>query len=218
MFKVDLHTHSVASPDGSLTLDDYREMLEHGGLDFIAITDHGSLEFARRARKELGKRIIIGEEIKAKEGELIGLFLRERVPPGLTAKRSAERIRKQGGLVYIPHPFERVRQGLKVADLDVVADLADVVEIYNGRALSRQSGRQAKQWAEAHLVAGAASSDAHGRRGWGRTYSVIDTEPTAKSLPNSLRRAKFVERFVGVKGVFYPKLNRVRKRGGQHGV
>jgi len=178
MYKVDLHTHSVASPDGSLTLADYRSMLDSGELDYIAVTDHDSVAWAFQARSELGERLIVGEEISTTEGELIGLFLGAIVPPGLSPVRTAELIRQQGGLVYVPHPFETVRHGLSQTTLAQLAGLVDIVEVFNGRAVAQNKSANAKRWAAERQLAGAASSDAHGRRGWGKTLTVIGLKPT----------------------------------------
>src|SRR5580765_8441960 len=92
MFRVDLHTHSVASPDGGISADQYAHALSTGLLDVIAITDHNQIDFALN-------------------------------------------LKDQGGLVYIPHPFETVRKGLHPATLEELIDYVDVVEICNGRVL-----------------------------------------------------------------------------------
>ncbi len=110
MFKVDLHTHSVASPDGGLTAQDYLQFLEKKDLQVIAITDHDTITFASDLQAQLGVRIIVGEEITTTEGEIIGLFLSKGIPPGLSPEETIHRIRRQNGLVYIPHPFETVRK------------------------------------------------------------------------------------------------------------
>jgi predicted metal-dependent phosphoesterase TrpH len=212
MFKVDLHTHSSASPDGSLTIEDYRAMLESGRLDCLAVTDHDTVTLALRARTELGEKIIVGEEISTAEGELIGLFLREKIAPGLSPAQTAELIHEQGGLVYVPHPFETVRHGLSQASLETIADQVDIMEVFNGRAVAQNRSPDAKQWAADHAVAVAASSDVHGRQGWGRTYTLVEQLPNAKNLTANLRGAKLVEQSVGVRGVLYPKFNRLRKR------
>src|SRR5476649_2676258 len=102
MYKIDLHTHSIASPDGSITLEDYRSILNSGRLDMVAITDHNTIGFAMATKKTLGVRIIVGEEIKCLEGEIIGLFLSKPVEPGRPYTQTIEDIKDQGGLVYIP--------------------------------------------------------------------------------------------------------------------
>lgn len=215
MFKIDLHTHSVASPDGGLREADYRRMLDSGGLDFIAITDHNGVEFANNMRKVLGDKIIIGEEIKAREGELIGLFLSERVPDGLSVRETAQTIRAQGGLVYVPHPFESVRSGISLRTLDNITELVDIVEGYNGRAFFQNNSLQALAWADKHGACVAASSDAHGYAGWGRTYSIITEEPARENLTSLLTQAQYRAGTVGVRGVLYPKLNRLKKKVGR---
>jgi predicted metal-dependent phosphoesterase TrpH len=213
MYRLDLHTHSQASPDGGLRLVDYQFQLEHGGLDYIAITDHDAVAFAQAAQASLGNRIIVGEEISTRDGELIGLFLREIIPSGLEATRTAGLIHEQGALVYVPHPLETVRHGLSLAALDAMADQIDIIEVFNGRAWIQNKSSSAKRWAAQHHKAGAASSDAHGRLGWGNTHSVIDVDvpPTARTLPAYLQTAQLIEQGVGFGGLLYPKLNRLRK-------
>lgn len=209
MPRIDLHTHSVASPDGALTANDYATMLASGRLNYIAVTDHNRIDFAVELQAQLGPQIIVGEEITTTDGEIIGLYLREAVPAGLSAAQTVQLIRKQGGLVYIPHPFETVRKGITQATLDAIANSVDVIEIHNGRTLQNR-GRRAAEWAAAHRVAGAASSDAHGRRGWGRTSSVIDGPPGRDQLLPLLAGATYDPRSVGTLGRLYPKLNRLR--------
>ena len=212
MFKVDLHTHSLVSRDGALTVDDYSRMLETRQLSAVAVTDHNEIKFAQALHKQLGARVIIGEEINCREGELIGLFLKELVKPGQTAVATARHIRAQGGLVYVPHPYEKLRKGLPASVLDKIVDLVDIVEVYNGRASLDAQPKRAEHWARAHSKAMAASSDAHGRRGWGRTYSDLQAMPTRQNLVELLSTAQLSPGKVGPVGRLYPKLNRVRKK------
>jgi len=209
MPRVDLHTHSIASPDGALDAKDYAAMLASGKLNYIAVTDHDRIDFALKLRAELGPQIIVGEEITTRQGEIIGLYLRRKVPAGLSARETAERIKQQGGLVYVPHPFETVRKGITLHNLSGIADLVDIIETQNGRALQNR-GLQAAHWAEQQGVAQAASSDAHGKRGWGKTCSIIDGAPAAANLAELLQTAQYDKRSVGIIGRLYPKLNRLR--------
>lgn len=210
MYKLDLHTHSIASEDGSLTLAQYRKMLDSGRLDYIAITDHDSVAMAMKARKALGERIIIGEEIGTRDGEIVGLYLTSLVPGGLSLEKSVRLIRAQGGIVYVPHPFETVRRGLSHASLTAIADDVDIMEIYNARAFIQNRSMEAIEWAEARDTAIAASSDAHGWAGWGRTYSLVKARPTADNLVSLLKLPELSTRSVGFRGLLYPKLNRIR--------
>ena len=210
--KVDFHTHSLASPDGSLTIDDYERKLTGGELDCVAITDHNTTEFALLAHKRLGDRIIVGEEVTTREGEIIGLYLKAKVPPHMSALETVRHIRKQGGLVYIPHPFETVRKGVTLETLDSIADEVDIIETHNGRAIFQNFGRQAAAWGEAHGVPGAAGSDAHGRIGWGRTYTVLGSLPDRRQVVRMLDGATCKRAWPGFAAILYPKFNRLRKR------
>ena len=154
-YKVDLHTHSYGSPDGALRAAEYRRKLESGALDFIAITDHDRIDSALQIRGELdklGDRIIIGEEISTADGELIGLYLTDLVPAGLSAVETTQAIRGQGGLVYVPHPFETVRSGMPEAVLGSIAEDVDIVETYNGRAAFQDCGAAATAWLFSHFT------------------------------------------------------------------
>lgn len=210
MIAIDLHTHSIASPDGSLTKDDYLGMLQNGPLQYIAVTDHDRIDFAQALHAELGEQIIVGEEISTIDGEIIGLYLTKLVPGGLSVAAAVQAIADQGGLVYIPHPFETVRHGISEAVLATIADRVDIIEIFNGRSLQNRA-TTAQQWQQDHAVAGASSSDAHGRRGWGNTHSVITKPPTKASLVTLLAGATYSTKSTGAIGRLYPKLNRLRK-------
>lgn len=210
-FRIDLHTHSIASPDGGLRLQDYKDALEAGQLDYIAITDHDRIDFALEAQQQLGERIIVGEEISTTDGEVIGLFLKEQVPPGLGLAETVTQIQAQGGLVYVPHPFETVRSGVSAEGLATIADAVAIIETYNGRAIFQDKGADAQRWAQTHDKATAASSDAHGRFGWRKTYSIVSQEPTAANLVELLRLARYATKRVGL-GILYPKLNRIRNK------
>jgi len=213
VIKVDLHTHSVASPDGSLTDADYRLMLKTGKLDCIAVTDHNTITFAKELHDQLGDKIVIGEEIMTKDGEIIGLYLKKAVKPGQTAAETVAAIKKQGGLVYIPHPFETFRHGLQLDTLGAIADGVDIIETGNGRAVFQNKSRLAISWALSHHVPGAASSDAHGWHGWGKSYTLVEKLPSRTTLLNLLERAMFRVRPPGLRGIVYPKLNRLRRKG-----
>lgn len=210
-YKVDLHTHSTGSPDGGLTKRHYQFFLDNDLLDVVAITDHNRIDIAQQYQAELGGRIIVGEEISTSEGELIGLHLSKLVEPGQTALATAQAIKNQGGLVYVPHPFETVRSGISEQTLEQIAQHVDIIEGYNGRAVFQNRGALARKWAAKLQVPIAASSDAHGRTGWGYTYSLLDAAPTHASLVSLLKSAGYSTRTVGV-GIIYPKLNRLMRK------
>lgn len=211
MLKIDLHTHSTASPDGGIKAAQYQQLLASGTLDQIAITDHDSIEIALSLNQSLGEAIIVGEEITTKDGELIGLFLKKAVAPGQSALRTAQAIKAQGGIVYLPHPFETVRKGLQAEVLEKIASYIDIVEGHNGRALQNKS-KQSLAWAIDHHKPVVASSDAHGKKGTGHTYTRVPRLLTATNVSAVLAEAKLVYGRPPLVSLGYPKLHRFRKK------
>lgn len=212
MPKVDFHTHSTASPDGGISATQYKKLLSSGRLDAVAVTDHNRIDFAQALQQELGDQVIIGEEIMTSEGEIVGLFLKEVVPPKLSALETVKAIKKQGGLVYIPHPFETIRKGLQASDLEAIKDYIDVIEVYNGRAMLQNRTAKTMEWTQKHGVLGAASSDAHGVKGVGYTYTVLEALPTAQNLLKNLKLAQLIAARPPLRSLAYPKLHRFRKK------
>lgn len=211
MFKLDLHTHSAASPDGGTSMRQYRAVLESGQLDCVAITDHNRIDFATQAKAQLGERIIVGEEIMTNAGEIIGLFLNERIEPGMSPEDTIAAIRAQNGLVYIPHPFETVRKGLHPAALERIQADVDIIEVCNGRAFLQNRGEQALVWAKLNQVAPAASSDAHGARGLGKTYTSLRSAPEKETLLHQLLSGTLHTGRPGIRSLLYPKYHKIRK-------
>jgi predicted metal-dependent phosphoesterase TrpH len=210
MLKADFHTHSVGSPDGGISAEDYRQLLDSGQLDYIAITDHNQIDFALQMNHELGDKIIVGEEVMTTQGELIGLYLQKRIKPGQSAEETAKAIHQQGGLVYLPHPFETVRHGLQPAVAESIKELVDIVEVHNGRAVFQNRSSQALAWATLHKKPTAASSDAHGARGVGHTYTIVGQPLTKDTLASVLTQAQLIHGRPPLTSLAYPKYNRLR--------
>lgn len=212
MYKIDLHTHSIMSPDGGIAADQYASALNKNILDVIAITDHNSLDFAISLQKRLGDRIIVGEEIMTSGGEISGLYLKKTIRPGLSPLETVQNIKDQGGLVYIPHPFESVRHGLGPEIMEELIDYIDIVEVCNGRAFLQNRSTQAAIWAKLNRVIGAASSDAHGMRGLGKTYTRVPDLPLQDNLLKILSHGIPVTDRPGVRSLLYPKYHVLRKK------
>jgi predicted metal-dependent phosphoesterase TrpH len=215
MFKVDLHTHSIASHDGGLGLAHYKKALDEGLLDVIAITDHNRIDYAILVQQELGKQIVIGEEIMTSQGEIIGLYLKKAIQPGMDLVKTVAAIKEQSGLVYIPHPFETVRKGLHPEDLGSIAGLIDLIEVCNGRAFTQNRSSQAVLWAKLNDVRGFASSDAHGYKGFGRTYTQVAEQPTKSNLLELMQKATMITDRPGISALLYPKYHKIRKKLGR---
>lgn len=213
MFKVDLHTHSNASPDGGLSKSHYDRAFSSGLLDCAAITDHNRIENALALQHAFGEsRIIVGAEIMTGQGAIIGLFLTKPVLVGLSPLATVRAIKEQGGIVYIPHPFETMRRGLSESALSEIADFIDVVEVHNGRAWLQNRGPRAAAWASLHHKVRASSSDAHGYRGLGSGVTLLEEIPHRDTFLQLMGKARLLTRRPHLRSLFYPKLHRLGRR------
>ncbi|HTN80611.1 MAG TPA: PHP domain-containing protein [Acidimicrobiales bacterium] len=170
--RVDFHSHTMWSGDCTTTPDEIEEAVVACGIDVLCITDHNAIRGAIELSDRLPCRVIVGEELRTHAGEVIGLFLTERVPFGASAHQAATRIREQGGLVYIPHPFDPVRHNLRESELRALAadGLIDAVEAFNAKTSLAHLNEQAAALAgELDLPAGA-GSDAHVPEAFGAAY------------------------------------------------
>ena len=211
-YKVDLHTHSIISHDGGLRAKDYTKIIQEKRVDFVAITDHNEIKFARMMQQQLGEHIIIGEEIGTTEGEIIGLFLEQVVPGGLTPEKTVQEIKAQNGLVYIPHPFETFRKGLKRDALERIANDIDIVEVFNGRGKWRGKNDLAQAFATEKNLAMASSSDAHCFLGIGKTFSEIDDVPVQRHFMKILRNADLRKGYAPLLSLLCPAVNKVKNK------
>ncbi|MDP9256818.1 MAG: PHP domain-containing protein [Actinomycetota bacterium] len=163
----DLHMHSEHSWDCTTPIDELLDAALAAGLGALAVTDHntiaGGLEArARAVERGLPLQVVVGSEIKtATDGEVIGLFLHEDVPRGLTFAETLEGIRAQGGLVYVPHPFDHFHTTPARALLHEHAGAIDVLETANGRLWLERDNRSAERFASEHGLRRGAGSDAH---------------------------------------------------------
>jgi len=212
MIKIDLHTHSEASIDGGITAEEYANLLRNEIADVIAITDHDRIDFALGMQKALGDdKIIVGEEITTTQGEIIGLYLSEKIIPGMSAQETIDAIKAQNGIVYIPHPFEKVRKGLQEDILLALIDDIDIMEGFNGRALVQNYGPQAISLAKKHNVTAVASSDAHGAKGVGHTYTTVKERPTRQNFLQIIKLGRMRTKRPPYYTLLYPKINRLKK-------
>jgi predicted metal-dependent phosphoesterase TrpH len=169
----DLHMHTRHSWDCTTAIDDLLDAALAAGLGAIAVTDHntiaGGVEARARAiERALPLHVVVGSEIKtASDGEIIGLFLHEEVPRGLTFAETIERIREQSGVVYVPHPFDRFHTTPEEAVLLEHMASIDVLETANARLWLERDNRRAERFASEHGLRRGAGSDAHVPEGIG---------------------------------------------------
>lgn len=188
LIRADFHCHTHYSADAATTPTELVERAAECGIDRIAITDHGEIEGALRARELDPERIIVGEEIRCAGGtEIIGLFLHERIPYGLSVEETSARIRDQGGLVYAPHPFAYAWRAARHAEKALA--VADIVESFNSRAFLPAWNRLALQHARSRGIPVAASSDGHFPYEIGRAYTELPWFDSADTLRAALAAA-----------------------------
>ena len=161
------------------------------GINCVAIADHGTIEGAVKMQNLAPFRVIIAEEILTPYGEIMGMFLKEGVPSGLSVEETVSRIRAQGGLVCIPHPYDTFRpSALRNSKLEELSDQIDVIEVFNARSLISGSLTKARIFAEKYGIARSAGSDAHTIREIGNAYV---------EMPEFEGRDDFVEALVAGK-------------------
>jgi predicted metal-dependent phosphoesterase TrpH len=186
--RLDLHNHTAYSSDGLMSPSTLLHTARKNGLGCIAVTDHNTVEGALEALAlaEVDPtlpRVIPGVELSTADGDVVALFVREPIPSGLPLAESIALIRQQGGLVFLPHPFDLIRRGAIASRLrEEAAAQADMVEVLNGRSLSPWSVRNSAALAARHGKPSGAGSDAHGRTEVGRAYVVVERQPTRDDL------------------------------------
>ena len=192
--RLDLHVHTVASSDCLLDPGELLGVCESRGLDGLAICDHNTISGALEAQRFCADspiRIIVGEEINTTQGEVIGLFLKEKIPRGLSIFDTVAAIREQGSLVYIPHPFDRFRAHvLQPAAMNSIADDIDIVEVFNARSWTAHGDRKARDFAVAHSLLMGAGSDAHSCQEVGNGLVVMEPFEAPQGFMCALREAR----------------------------
>jgi predicted metal-dependent phosphoesterase TrpH len=188
-FFIDLHCHTNASFDSLADPVAVVKAAAKQGMTHLAITDHDRIEGALRARDAApeGLTVIIGEEIRTADGDLVAVFLERAVAPHRPARETIEEVRAQGGLVGIPHPFDTYRGSmLKDPRLEAIASLVDWVEAYNARVVGGSGNEKAQAFAREVGLPGVAVSDAHSVLEVGVAYTAVEIDP---STPEGLLAA-----------------------------
>jgi predicted metal-dependent phosphoesterase TrpH len=168
-----MHVHSSASFDCTVAPADVARELSRWGLRPVFLTDHDTVGGARRLREEGIVPVVCGQEVTTGDGDLIGLFLSRPVTPHRGAERAAHEVREQGGLVYLPHPYDRRRRSLSEAAIERLRDAIDIVEVHNGRSRD-DDNRRAEELCEILGAARGAGSDAHTLGELGGVYVELE--------------------------------------------
>lgn len=199
--KADLHAHTHFSRDALTSIGTFVRRYQHAGIDCVAVSDHNNVDGALAVRESAGFRVIVSEEIKTSEGEIIGLFLQETIRRGLTPEDTVRAIREQGGLVLIPHPYDRVRSSplREEAALRIMNDV-DIIEVFNARTVFADDNDKSRRLAEEHGKLMSAATDSHTPYEIGLAYVEMPAFESASDFLVALGKGTIVGRrsFVGV--------------------
>jgi predicted metal-dependent phosphoesterase TrpH len=191
--RVDCHLHTVASGDSVLREDELLARAQSCGIDVVCVTDHHEIAAAQRLAGTSSVRVVVGEEIRTPVGEVLGLFLSERIPYVLPVHEVIDRIHAQGGLVCLPHPYDPARLGVGSAAEELCASgLVDAIEVFNAKATQPWVNERAAELARRHGLPGTAGSDAHDLPGVGAAYVEMPCFATPRQFLAGLRRASVV--------------------------
>jgi hypothetical protein len=195
---VDLHMHTDHSSDCATPVETLLATARDAGLGAIAITDHNEISGALAARElaeEFGVKVIVAEEIKtAEQGEVIGLFLSELIPRGMTMAETIAEIRRQGGLVYVPHPFDRLHS---VPDYEHLLDMVeeiDILEVFNPRVALTAFNEEAERFAAKYRIVPGAGSDSHVAQGLGSVMTRVHDFDGPEEFLEAMRSADIVRK------------------------
>jgi predicted metal-dependent phosphoesterase TrpH len=197
--RLDMHTHSEYSPDSRTPLAAQAAALKAARIDIVCATDHNTIEGALRLREIAdGFRVIVGEEVSTRDGEIIGLFLEKPIPRDLSGEETIARIHDQGGLVSVPHPFSRNRlYHIRRDALERLWQQIDCIEVFNAREAFAADNRRAEAYAKERDIPGAVGSDAHRTSEIGRAWIEIDGFADRDGFIASLRGGEVHGRLTG---------------------
>ena len=191
--RLDLHLHTQFSHDCDTDIPVIEAHCLRQGLTGLAVTDHNTIKGAIKLRDSVKSiRVIVAEEVSTRDGDVIGLFLQEEIKseainPKITALEAMKAIHEQGGLVYLPHPFDRQRaRKTKGASLSGLIDQVDIVEAFNGKVSRSEYNNMAAEYALHHHKITGGGSDAHDLRAIGSVYNELE-------LPNDFTPGQFLE-------------------------
>jgi len=215
--RVELHLHTCRSKDSLVGIEDLLKHCDQIGIDKVAITDHNQIENAIKAKTMFPDRVIVGEEIETTQGELIGYFMSELVPPGLEPMAAIDRLREQGALISVAHPFDTTRtQHWDEDDLLAIAPHVDAIETFNARCLSNKPNQAAENFAKKHGLQETVGSDAHSLWEVGRATLMMPGFADAAGFAAGLAKAEKATRLSSPLvhlfsryAVFYKKLRKI---------
>ncbi len=212
MLKADFHIHTRYSMDCSTQLEDIVSRCNKTRINCVNICDHDAVQGAIELKNIAGFKVIVSEEILTPHGEIMGMFLQERIPSGVSVEQAISRIKEQGGLVCIPHPFDGFR-GLKMEleDVEKLAGQVDVIEIFNARCTLSSYNNKAMAFAAMYDIPGTAGSDAHSGSEIGFTFVEMPEFTGPADFLTALKQGKLNKKKAGIAVHLNSTLARIKK-------
>ena len=215
---VDLHMHTDHSPDCATPVETLLATARDQGLGAIAITDHNEISGALAAREladQFDLKVIVAEEVKtAEQGEVIGLFIEEKIARGMTIAETIAEIRRQGGLVYVPHPFDRLHSVPDYEHLLEIVEQIDILEVFNPRVALTAFNEEAERFAAKYRIVPGAGSDSHVAQGLGSVKIRVRDFNGPEEFLEAMRNADIVHKH---KNLIYVQALKLLQTGGGRG-
>lgn len=190
--RVEFHCHTIYSSDSLTKIPQLLSKSRRRAIDRLVITDHNTITGALAAKQLDPEHVIIGEEIKTQEGELLAAYVQEVIPKGLPAKQAIKLLRAQGAFISVSHPFDITRSGHWLEnDLLDILPLVDAIETFNARCFPPTYNRAASTFAQTHNILGTVGSDAHTLSEVGKATMLLPSFEDAESLSLSLPNARY---------------------------
>jgi predicted metal-dependent phosphoesterase TrpH len=192
MLRVEFHCHTIYSKDCLLKPEKLVETCRRKGIQRVVVTDHNTIAGALRAKEIDPELVIIGEEIKTQEGELLAAYMTDEISPGLPALETIAMLRDQGAFISVSHPFDVMRNGhWQLDDLRKIESIVDAIEVFNARCMSSSYNDEAKTFAQEYDLKGTAGSDAHAAFELGRATMLLPEFHDADSLRESMKNVEY---------------------------
>jgi len=220
MIKLAIHLHTIYSNDSNITIRLLIDNCKKLGITNLAITEHNNLDSYLKHQKEIessGIKLIPGEEIRTDKGEIIGLFLKKPIihkinGKYITLKDCIDEIKKQDGLILIPHPFDKMRLGIGEKNILENFDNIDIIEVFNSRTKLNYFNKQALKFAQKHKMIMSVGPDAHIEDELGNAIITMKDFNSKEEFLKNLKSATFETKRLKLKNIIRPTMNKIMRR------
>ncbi|MCE5198499.1 MAG: PHP-associated domain-containing protein [Armatimonadota bacterium] len=210
---VALHVHTNFSACSESPVEEIARYCREREIEAIGITDHNDIAGAQNMQHAAPDlTVITGEEISSRDGEIVGLFLKEKISAGMDLRETCLQIKRQGGLVYVPHPFDRFKvHRVRRPYLMGILDLVDIIEVFNAKISLPIYNAQAEKFAKEHGKVGAVGSDSHYVKSIGSAINVMEPFDSPVDFLDKLSRAEFKTGAASLAATWWVRLRKLAR-------